>query len=165
MRAWFLVACGSLLKVIRVSEFPGYNDADLNNEKKAERIVVIKSVTELADQLTNGWRFDPWLSPKGLPTIIGEDAGWYWILVKGTDEDIQNLNPFIELPEEEVELPQSPPVGYATIYLEHTKDEPTVPEGYVILHKDHIYSKGTVYTRVTPLQPEEQQQSEDPTPT
>jgi len=108
---------------------------------------IVSSTTILQTKLSEGWKFDPWLCARGSPITIG-DYGFYWVLIKGTPEEIIKLNPLIELPkQEEPEIIQKP-IGYATIYIDHSKDPPVIPEGYVILHKDHIYSKGTVYTKI-----------------
>jgi hypothetical protein len=115
----------------------------------AERMMVINDNPELEKRLKEGWLFDPWLCPRGHPVLLG-DNGHYWVLVKGTPEEIAKLNPFIELPtDEEEETKGREPVGYATIILEHTDTPPEVPEGFVILHDKHIFARGTVYTKTS----------------
>ena len=120
------------------------------SEVPAER-EIIQDATILQTKLKEGWKFDPWLCSRGSP-IVGENLV-YWVIVKGTPEEIIKLNPLIELPEkEQTEITQKP-VGYATIYIEHSSEPPTIPAGYIILHKDHIYAKGTVYTKTAPDEP------------
>jgi hypothetical protein len=146
--------------------------SEISEVEKAERVFV-NTIGQAEEKLEEGWKFDPWLSPRGLPTIIanGEmgqytDLWYYWVLVKGTPEQVVKLNPFIELPEEDAEEETQPapnPVGYATIFLEHAKEPPQLPPGYAILHQSHIYSKGTVYTQIT-KEPEESTTSEDSSP-
>lgn len=135
---------------------------DLLPVGKAERKVVMaqaitsKLAADIEGFLDKGWVFDPWLSPRGHPTILGEKVGCYWVLVKGTPEEIAKLEPFVELPKEEVEeeeIPGPQPVGYATIFLEHTSEAPDVPDGYAILHDKHIFAKGTVYTKISKEEP------------
>lgn len=104
----------------------------------------------LTEALDEGWVFDPWLNSGGRPIIIGGDEPVpYWVLVKGSPEQIAELNPFIELPSED---PESEPLGYVglrTDYIPYGSDGKPMREpdpGYVILDKGHIFAKGTVYT-------------------
>jgi hypothetical protein len=127
----------------------------------------ITSTKELESALEEGWTFDPWLNPSGRPTIIGDqpykgihpalsavdprEPSVYWILVKGTPEQIAEMDPIAELPEldEEEPEPGTEPYGLKTIFISYNSDE-TAPEGYVVMHKDHIFAKGTVYTLPPP---------------
>jgi hypothetical protein len=118
---------------------------------------------KLEEALEEGWRFDPWLNPRGRPIPIGgpitvggsisESDGSYWILVKGIPDQVAWLNPFIELPveeEEEVEPVKPEPYGLLTEYIAYDSEGKPSREpqaGYVIMHKDHVYAKGTVYTK------------------
>lgn len=110
-----------------------------------------EGLEELATSLKEGWMFDPYLCSKGYPITIGDSLG-YWVLVKGSVEEILELDPFVELPvleEEEIEPEKKDPYGIRTEYIYYDKEgnpsrEPS--EGYVIMHKDHVYAKGTVYT-------------------
>ena len=113
--------------------------------------------------------FDPWLNSRGGPIIVGDqpykgehpalsavdprEPSIYWVLVKGTPEQIATLEPFVELPEDEEEEPAPgvEPYGLRTMFISYNAvdgagDPAKPPEGYVVMHKDHIYAKGTVYT-------------------
>lgn len=124
---------------------------------------IIRTPGTLMEALKEGWRFDPWLNSRGGPTIIGEqpyrgehpalsavdprEPSVYWVLVKGTPEQIAMLEPFVELPEDEEEEPAPgvEPYGLRTMFLGYNEDK-AIPAGFVVMHKDHIYAKGTVYT-------------------
>ncbi len=106
---------------------------------------IITSSRLLEDALKGGWTFDPWLNPSGRPTLLNE-ADYYWVLVKGTPEQIAEMDPITELPEleEEPEVGLEP-YGLKTMFISYNSDE-KAPDGYVVMHKDHIFAKGTVYT-------------------
>ena len=76
-----------------------------------------------------------------------------WFLVKGSPKQIAGLEPFAKLPEEEEEAPaELRPYGLETVFIAHGEkdssgDPKKPPAGFVIMHKDHIYAKGTVYTK------------------
>lgn len=122
----------------------------------------VTSTKLLEEALEEGWSFDPWLNPSGRPTIIGDqpykgdhpalsavdprESSVYWILVKGTPEQIAEMDPIAVLPElEEEPEPGAAPYGLKTMFIPHNSDE-KAPDGYVVMHKDHIFAKGTVYT-------------------
>lgn len=131
---------------------------------------IIRTPGTLMEALKEGWRFDPWLNSRGGPIIVGEqpyrgehpalsavdprEPSIYWVLVKGTPEQIEAIKPFVELPEEEIdEGPEDvmDPYGLRTMFISYNAvdgagDPVKPPEGYVVMHKDHIYAKGTVYT-------------------
>lgn len=115
-----------------------------------------KLIDDLTADLKDGWFFDPWLNPRGRPIIVASESnfsGFYWVLVKGSPEKIAGIKPFVELPSEEIPEPEKP-LGYVAVrteYIPYDKEgqpsrEPG--EGFVIMHKDHIYAKGTVYTKL-----------------
>lgn len=127
----------------------------------------------LVKDLGEGWVFDPWLNPRGNPIGIGgpvpvaghideTDSPVYWVLVRGTPEQIAGLNPFVELPaEEEPEEPKA--IDYVGINSEFIPfDEKGKPirepkPGWVILHKDHYQTKGSnpgVFYTLPPDAPE-----------
>ena len=128
---------------------------------KAER-KIIRTPGTLMEALKEGWMFDPWLNSRGGPIIVGDqpyrgdhpalsavdprEPSIYWVLVKGTPEQIAQLEPFVELPVEEEE-PEvgAEPYGLRTMFLSYGEDK-AIPDGFVIMHKDHVYAKGTVYT-------------------
>ena len=97
-----------------------------------------------------GYVFDPWLCPKGYPISINEKIS-YWVLVReealDDPERAAKLNPFKPLPVEPV---IDEPAGYGTVYVAHRDGEdataPWRQQGYVLLHKDHVTSKGTIMT-------------------
>lgn len=127
------------------------------------------------EALKEGWMFDPWLNSRGSPIIVGDqlymgdhpaltavldrgvdprEPSVYWVLVKGTPEQIARLEPFVELPEKEEEgdVPELAvePYGLETEYITYDDEgKPSRPPepGFVIMHKDHIYKAGTVYTK------------------
>ncbi|MEE8355107.1 MAG: hypothetical protein V3S09_04695 [Candidatus Bathyarchaeia archaeon] len=111
-----------------------------------------KAGEELDKYLAEGWTFDPWLNPGGRPITTGRDSTiFYWALVKGTPEQIAGMDPIAELPDLEEELPEPgmEPYGLRTDYIPYDpKGEPSrePKPGYVVMHKDHVYAKGTVYT-------------------
>ncbi len=111
---------------------------------RGERKMVIGRV-QLAKLLSEGWTFDPWLNPSGRAIILNEKE-WYWVLVKGTPEQIAEMDPITVLPElEEEPEPGTEPYGLKTMFIPHNSDD-AAPDGYVVMHKDHIFAKGTVYT-------------------
>jgi len=130
---------------------------------------IVRTPGKLLEALEAGWVFDPWLNSRGGPIIVGDqpyrgehpalsavdprEPSIYWVLVKGTPEQIEALKPFVELPaeEEETEL-ELRPYGLRTMFIAHGEKDAegkpkAPPDGYVIMHKDHIYAKGTVYTK------------------
>jgi len=129
----------------------------------ADRKIVYTPGT-LLDALNEGWLFDPWLNPTGRPIHIGDidykgvhpdekqaTLQIYWILVKGSPDQIKELEPFVKFEEEAEPEPEFKPYGLKTEYIPydaHGKPSREPPEGFVIMHKDHIYAKGTVYTKV-----------------
>jgi len=137
--------------------------------RRGERKIV-RTPGKLMEALEEGWMFDPWLNTRGGPTIIGDqpykgehpalsavdprEPSVYWVLVKGTPEQIAALEPFVELPVEELEEAPEPgvqPYGLRTMFIAYNAidgaGEPMKPpEDFVIMHKDHIFAKGTVYT-------------------
>lgn len=117
----------------------------------------------LIDALEAGWVFDPWLSPRGGPIIVGVLSNLstaeprdnsVWFLVKGTPEQVDALKPFVELPSEEEEAEtEFKPYGLRTMFIAHDEknssgDPKGPPDGFVVMHKDHIFAKGTVYTKI-----------------
>ncbi|GAH33882.1 unnamed protein product, partial [marine sediment metagenome] len=124
-----------------------------------ERKIIDTANNELSvleEALEEGWVFDPWLNPSGRPISIGlqnSDEAVYWVLVKGTPEQIAEMDPIAELPELEEEPETVASYGLNTLYIAHDAvdedgDPVKPPEDYVIMHKDHIYAKGTVYTKL-----------------
>lgn len=117
---------------------------------QGERQIVTSSAL-LQDALDEGWMFDPWLNPSGRPSVLTE-ADYYWIMVKGTPDQIAGMDPIAELPElegEELPEPGMEPYGLRTDFIPYdVKGEPSrEPQaGYVVMDKGHIYAKGTVYT-------------------
>ncbi len=113
-----------------------------------------KLVEDLTADLKDGWFFDPWLNPRGRPIIVASESsfsGFYWVLVKGSPEQIAALEPFVEFPVEELE--EAPEVGFQpygllTDYIpfKDGKRERDPEPGFVVMHKDHVFAKGTVYT-------------------
>lgn len=129
---------------------------------RGERTIVY-TPGKLLDALKDGWMFDPWLNRHGGPIAVGgpitiggnfteDESPVYWILVRGSPEQIEGLEPFVELPSEEpeAEVPTQEPYGLRTDYIPFDKDTGKPmrkPEdGFVVMHKDHVFSKGTVYT-------------------
>ena len=115
-----------------------------------------KACDDLTAALKDGWFFDPWLNSRGRPITSGTEGelGIYWVLVKGTPEQVAALEPFVELPEEEIDDgPEDvmEPYGLRTIFIAYNaldgEGNPVKPpDGFVVMHKDHIFAKGTVYT-------------------
>lgn len=56
-------------------------------------------ILDLLDALEKGWRFDPWLCPKGYPIAMNDQCS-YWVLVRGEGEALLDLYPFIDLSDE-----------------------------------------------------------------
>lgn len=118
----------------------------------------------LIEALAEGWMFDPWLNSRGSPIMVGAlptlstvepRDNVVWFLVKGTPEQIAGLEPFAELPaeEEEVTEPELRPYGLETLFIAHGEKDDSgepkkPPQGFVVMHKDHIFAKGTVYTKI-----------------
>ncbi len=105
----------------------------------------------LTEALDEGWVLDPWLNPRGspIPVDVKQDHPVYWVLVKGTPEQIAGLEPFAKLPEKEEDETPEPevrPYGLSTLFIPHDSEEKP-PDDYVVMHKDHIFAKGTVYTK------------------
>ena len=117
---------------------------------------IIRTPRMLDQHLEEGWVFDPWLNPMGRPLVVGTDElAYYWVVVRGSPERIAQLEPFVDLPEieeEEEPEPEFKPYGLETLFIAYGEkdasgDAKKPPKGYVIMHKDHIYAKGTVYTK------------------
>jgi len=116
---------------------------------RGERMIPVNE-GDLMKRLADGWVFDPWLNPHGRPVITGEGQ-YYWILVRGSPEQIAGLEPFVASEEEpEAEVPTQEPYGLRTDYIPFDKDTGKAlrdpDDGFVVMHKDHVFSKGTVYT-------------------
>lgn len=131
---------------------------------------IVRTPGKLLEALEAGWVFDPWLNTMGRPIIVGDqpyrgehpalsavdprEPSIYWVLVRGSPEKVARLEPFVELPEEEEAVPELAvePYGLETMFISYGEKDssgnPKKPgEGFVIMHKDHIYAKGTVYTK------------------
>jgi len=128
------------------------------NEVTEKVIRVFESNLEkVAVRLGEGYVFDPWLCAKGYPIMTGENT-CYWVLIRPEILDDLELValacPFRQLPVEPV---IDEPAGYGTVYVTHSDGEdataPWTAKGYVLLHKDHVTSKGTIMTLTT--KPEE----------
>ena len=116
--------------------------------------VFVTTLEELTRYLGKMYSFDPWLCSKGYPITLGD--GGYWVLISpqaaadieaGDADTVGRLRCFVQmLPEPAVDQP----AGYGTVYVEHkTGEDVTTPwreKGYVLLHKDHVTSKGTILT-------------------
>jgi len=117
--------------------------------EKIDRVFLF-DLERVATLLEEGYVFDPWLCAKGYPVTMGEKA-WYWVLIKPEVLDDPELMakacPFKQLPVEPV---HDEPAGYGTVYVVHKDGEDTTApwrkKGYVLLHKDHVTSKGTIMT-------------------
>jgi hypothetical protein len=132
---------------------------------------IVRTPGKLLEALEAGWVFDPWLDSRGSPIIVGDqpyrgehpalsavdprEPSIYWVLVKGTPEQIAGLEPFVTLPaaEEPVPEPESKPYGLETLFIAHGEKDDSgepkkPPQGFVVMHKDHIFAKGTVYTKI-----------------
>jgi len=70
----------------------------------AERVIWLTSdatyYLEVLEKLREGWKLDPFFHTSGRPWTV--DYGHVWVLVKGTPEEIAELNPFVELPKPEI---------------------------------------------------------------
>lgn len=131
---------------------------------------IVRTPGTLMEALKEGWMFDPWLNTRGSPIIVGDqpykgdhpaltavdprEPSIYWVLVRGSPEKVARLEPFVELPEKEEEgdVPELAvePYGLETEYITYNDEgKPSRPPeaGFVIMHKDHIYKAGTVYTK------------------
>ena len=111
--------------------------------------VFARSLETVAERLTSGWVFDPWLCSKGYPVLMGENT-CYWVLVNplllDTPEKLDEAYPFMQLP---IEPTVEAPAGYGTVYVAHGESqEEYTKKGYVLLHKDHVTSKGTILTLI-----------------
>ena len=111
---------------------------------------IVNTKGKLEEALNEGWTFDPWLNSRGNPIPISE-AEIYWVLVRGTPEQIAAMNPITELPEDEIdEGPEDvDPYALRTDFIPFDTKEGETREpkpGYVVMHKDHVYAKGTAYT-------------------
>ena len=117
-------------------------------------------LNELVDLIGKGYVFDPWLCTKGYPIMLGENSG-YWVLIRpeilDDPERVALACPFRQPPVEPV---IDEPAGYGTVYVTHSDGEdataPWTAKGYVLLHKDHVTSKGTIMTLTT--KPEEDEE-------
>ncbi len=52
------------------------------------------------EHLQEGWKMDPYFHQSGRPWTVADFN--VWVLVKGTPEEIAELNPYVELPRPEV---------------------------------------------------------------
>ena len=72
----------------------------------AERIiwgtVEAEDYGEILQKLREGWKLDPFFHTSGRPWTVND--GHVWVLVKGTPEEVAELNPFVELPQTEVAI-------------------------------------------------------------
>lgn len=102
--------------------------------------------------LNAGYVFDPWLCSKGYPILTGHmEFPCYWVLINpkilDNPELIAKINPFKPLPVEPV---AEVPAGYGTVFIPHQEGVDATAswaaKGYVLLHKDHVTSKGTILT-------------------
>jgi hypothetical protein len=91
------------------------------------------SAVALRDFIVEGWKLHPNYG------YIRDYAGGFYAFLYRVNAEIYDLEDFIE-----PEKTESDPVGIHTVFVEHGGE---VPDGYVILHKDHVFSKGTVYTK------------------
>ena len=116
---------------------------------------LVRTPGKLEEALKEGWMFDPWLNQRGSPISVDaqQDHPVYWFLVRGTPEQIAALKPFVDLPEDEEKEPEPEfkPYGLEAMFISYDEKDASggpkkPPEGFVIMHKDHIYAKGTVYT-------------------
>jgi len=57
--------------------------------------------TRVLAQFMEGWRMDPFFHQTGRPWTL--ENRHVWVLVKGTPEEIAELNPFVELPKPEAD--------------------------------------------------------------
>ncbi len=112
---------------------------------------IVTTKPQLQELLDDGWVFDPWVNPNGRPMILSENE-FYWVLVKGTPEQLENMKPFAVLPEEdEPEGPEdgTDPYGLRVEFIPYgPKGEPIrePKPGYVVMDRGHIYAKGAAYT-------------------
>jgi len=109
--------------------------------------IFARTLEEVANRLTSGWVFDPWLCSKGYPIMMGENT-CYWVLVNpkllSTPEQLALVQPFMQLPVESI---AEAPAGYGTVFVAHGESQEMYTEkGYVLLHKDHVTAKGTILT-------------------
>ena len=115
-----------------------------------EERVYVTNLGELAKYQEKGYVFDPWLCSKGYPIMMGENT-CYWVLIKPDVLDSPELTakacPFKPLPVEPV---VDQPAGYGTVFIPHQDGVDATEQwrmkGYVLLHKDHVTSKGTILT-------------------
>jgi len=71
-----------------------------DHEGDLDITVVAGSYNQVLEMLGNSWKLDPFFHTSGRPWTV--NAGHVWVLVKGTPEEIAELNPFVELPKPEV---------------------------------------------------------------
>lgn len=69
-------------------------------ERKINKTVEIMDYAGILVMLDKGWKLDPFFHTSGRPWTT--DTGHIWVLVRGTPEEIAELNPFVELPKSEV---------------------------------------------------------------
>ena len=112
-----------------------------------------KAGEELDKYLAGGWTFDPWLNPGGRAIPAGHESTlFYWVLVKGTPEQIAGMDPIAELPEldeEEEPEPGIEPYGLRVEFIPYGADGKPSRDpqpGYVVMDRGHIYAKGAAYT-------------------
>jgi len=102
--------------------------------------------------LNDGWKLDPFLHQTGRPWTLNDKH--VWVFVKGSHEEIEELNPFVMWPPEEpIAVPEELP--YVAVLTEKIPFDKATgklirapPHGFVILHKDHITATGTVFTKL-----------------
>lgn len=63
--------------------------------------VGLEHYAQVLQRLKEGWKLDPFFHQTGRPWTV--DAGHVWVLVKGTPEEIAELNPFVEMPKPEAD--------------------------------------------------------------
>jgi len=69
-------------------------------ERKIMSTIGIINYADVLKRLQDGWKLDPFFHTSGRPWTVND--GHIWVLVKGTPEEIAELNPFVELPLPEI---------------------------------------------------------------
>lgn len=80
-------------------------DRRLDNEtfitdEEIDMTILPGAYEKVVEMLKDGWKLDPFFHTSGRPWTVNN--GHVWVLVKGTPEEITELNPFVELPKPEV---------------------------------------------------------------